>query len=350
MRSESRVRGQRGSLGPVIVLETLTRMRVPSGRRLGALQAEVGARLRNRVEGASVCDRMGGRTLAGLVAVALCAVAGCASVAAPAAYDREMDQPPLVGTEWQLASYQDPGADSPVPVQADSTLSFSASGRFSAHACNYFGGSAQVDADTITFGQGASTQMACMGEPAVLERKVAAILMGSAAWSVRANLLTLTAADGHVLIYRVRPSIYPSLTARTILAGDRAGGHFRLAVDGPPDRPSLVFEERTAPGEGWGTAGIVSPGPDDCLANHVMGAGSLGGQTFLAAWATPDVAKVTTQASEDAPETTLTFYPVRDSTLRIAGAWTAGFHPSRSPVTFYDHTGTVIAAYPNGPC
>ena len=59
--------------------------------RLGALQTEVGARLRNRVEGASVCDRMGGRTLAGLVAVALCAVAGCASVAAPAAYDREMD-------------------------------------------------------------------------------------------------------------------------------------------------------------------------------------------------------------------------------------------------------------------
>lgn len=293
---------------------------------------------------------MGGRTLAGLAAAAVLAVAGCSAAAAPAAYDRDVDQPPLVGTEWQLASYQDPDAASPVAVHTDSTLSFSAADRFSAHACNYFGGSAQVDADTITFGQGASTQMACMGEPAVLERKVAATLRDSATWSIHENRLTLTAADGHVLTYRVRPSIYPNLTARTILAGDRAGGHFRLAFDGPPDRLFLVFEERTAPGEGWGTAGIASPGPDDCLANHVMGVGSLGGQTFLAAWATPEVARVTMRASEDAPETTLTFYPIPDSTLRIAGAWTAGFHPSSSPVTFYDRTGTVIAAYPDGPC
>ena len=261
-----------------------------------------------------------------------------------------MDQAPLVGTEWQLASYQDPGADSPIPVQADSTLSFSAAGSFIARACNRIGGTAQVDADTITFGQVASTRMACIGEPAVLERKVVATLRESAAWSIRANLLTLTGADGHVLTYQVRSSIYPSLTARTIVAGDRAGGHFRLAVDGPPDRPFLVFEVRTAPGERWGMAGIAAPGPGDCLANHVMGVDSLGGQAFLAAWATPDVAKVTTRATEDAPETTLTFYPVPDSTLRIAGAWTTDFRPSSSPVTFYDHAGTVIAAYPNGPC
>jgi hypothetical protein len=119
-----------------------------------------------------------------------------------------VDQAPLVGTEWQLASYQDPGSQSPVAVRADSTLSFSPAGRFSAHACNYFGGSAEVRADTITFGQAGSTLIRCT-----------------------------------------------NLTARTILAGDRAGGHFRLAVVGPADRPFLLFEERTAPGEGWGTAG-----------------------------------------------------------------------------------------------
>jgi heat shock protein HslJ len=293
---------------------------------------------------------MGSRMLAAFAAVAVLTVAGCASATAPAAYDREVDQPPLVGTEWQLTSYQDPGAESPIAVRTDSTLSFSAESRFSAHACNYIGGTAQVDADTITFGQSASTRMGCRGEPAELERRVTATLAGTAAWSIRAERLTLIGADGHVLTYRVRPSIYPSLTARTIVAGDRAGGHFRLAVDGPADRPSLVFEERTAPGAGWGTAGIISPAPGDCLSNHVMGVGSLGGQTFLAAWATPDVAKVTTRAFEDGPETALTFYPVPDSTLRIAGAWITGFHPSRSPVTFYDRTGAVIAGYPNGPC
>lgn len=84
---------------------------------------------------------------------------------------------------------------------------------------------------------------------------MAATLRNSAAWSIRESLLTLTAADGHVLVYRVRPSIYPSLTART------------------PTPP-----------------------------------------------------------------------------LRIAGAWIADFRPDSRPVTFYDRAGTVIAAWPNGPC
>jgi heat shock protein HslJ len=277
------------------------------------------------------------------------AVAGCGSAAVVRGDDGDVEEPPLVGTEWQLASYRLP-AEAPVAVRADSTLSFSAKGRFSAHACNYIRGAARVDAHEITFGQAASTAMACTGEPAVLEQKVSATLMGSADWSIRAGTLTLTGGDGHVLTYRVRPSIYPNLTARTILAGDRAGGNFRLAVDGPADRLFLVFEERTAPGEGWGTAGIAAPGPKDCLANHVMGAGQLGGQTFLAAWATPDVAKVTTQATKNAPEIALTFFTVPGSTLRIAGLWTGRFRPSVSPVTFYNRSGTIIAAYPHGPC
>jgi heat shock protein HslJ len=304
----------------------------------------------NRVECHSVRDGVGTRFVAGLTAAAVLAVAGCASATGPPAADGEVDEPPLVGTEWQLASYQDPAAEAPVPVTTDSTLSFSAKGHFSARACNYIGGTAQVDGHMIRFGGGAMTEMACGGEEGVLETKVVATVQGSVDWSIRARTLTLTGGDGHVLTYRVRPSIYPNLTARTILAGNRDGGQFRLAVHGPSNRPFLAFEERTAPGEGWGRAGIASPGPNDCLANHVMGAGSLGGQTFLVAWATPDVAKVTTQATQDGPETALTFYAVPGSTLRIAGLWTASFRPSNSPVTFYDRNGTVIAAYPNGPC
>jgi heat shock protein HslJ len=121
-----------------------------------------------------------------------------------------VDQPPLVGTEWQLASYQDPGADSPVAVQADSTLSFSPGGRFCAHACNHIGGRAQVDAGTIRFGDTISTAMACMGERGVLESKVIAMLRDSATWSLAAELLTLTAADGCILTYRVRSPATPS--------------------------------------------------------------------------------------------------------------------------------------------
>jgi hypothetical protein len=68
-----------------------------------------------------------------------------------------------------------------------------------------------------------------------------------------------------------------------------------------------------------GSGGVASPGPTDCLADSVLGVGSLGGESFLATWATPKVAKVTTQATKNSPETPLKFYDVPDSTLRIAG-------------------------------
>lgn len=249
-----------------------------------------------------------------------------------------MGEPPLVGTEWQLASYRGPGAEAPVAVRADSTLSLSATGSFTARAGNRFGGPATVDAERISFEESASTARGCTGELMVLDGKVAATLRGSARWAIRGGVLTLAGADGHVLTYRVRPSIYPSLTARTILAGDRAGGQYRLAVEGH----FLVFEYRTAPGERWNSAGHAAPRPGDDLAGHVLGAGELGGETFLAAWATPDVAKVTS----DAADTDLPLHVVPGSTLRIAGRWVADFRPGVSVVTFLDRGGAVLARYP----
>lgn len=176
-------------------------------------------------------------------------------------------------------------------------------------------------------------------------------ISGAVRWSITTSILTLRNPDGHVLTYRVRPSIYPDLNARTIVTGERAGGHFRLAVAGSTKDNNhlyIVFETQIAPGEQWGSGAQASPGPTDCLADTVLGDGSLGGQTFLAAWARPDVAKVTTKATETSAETPLRFYDVPGSTLRIAGLWTATFRPSISPVTFYDRDGNVIAAYPNG--
>jgi heat shock protein HslJ len=87
------------------------------------------------------------------------AVAGCGS-ASPVS-GGGVGEPPLAGTAWQLASYQDSVTAAPVRVKTDSTIAFSPSGRFSAHACNYIGGAARIDGHTITFGQGISTAMAC---------------------------------------------------------------------------------------------------------------------------------------------------------------------------------------------
>ena len=288
------------------------------------------------------------------VAVAVAALfvlAGCASSPAPASSSESAAEPPLVGTEWQLVSYQNPGATGPIAVMTDSTIEFNGKGAYHAHACNYISGGVTISTRSLTFTPGMSTAMGCSGEPNTLERQVDVTVKDSVSWSIRTRVLTLTNRDGHVLTYRVRASIYPDLQARTIVAGDRAGGQFRLAVDGlTTGHLGLVFEARTAPGEQWSQGGQAAPGPKDCLANTVLGVGSLGGQTFLAAWATPDVAKVTTQATKNSPETPLTFYAVPGSTLRIAGLWTATFRPSISPVTFYDKHGKIIAAYPKGPC
>ncbi|HST65299.1 MAG TPA: META domain-containing protein, partial [Mycobacteriales bacterium] len=259
-------------------------------------------------------------------------------------------EPPLLGTAWQLASYQLPGA-APVPVRADSTLAFSPKGTVSIHACNYIGGPAHVVGSRVGFGSAASTDMLCTGERGTLDQHILALLAGGAAdWSIRDRTLTLTGRDGLVLTYRVRASIYPDLTARTLIAGDHAGGQYRLAITGPGGPLGLTIETRTAPGDDWGQAGVIAPGPKDCLANHVTAGGRLGGQAFLAAWATPEVARVTVRAKPGAPETTLPFLAVPGSTLRVAGLWTAVFRPSVSPVTFYDRAGAVIAAYPDGPC
>lgn len=291
-----------------------------------------------------------------VVVAVLIALAGCGSAPPPARTHVRSAEPPLVGTEWQLASFQNPGQTEPVAVKTDSTLEFNGKGGFSAHACNFISGGAAINGHTILFTPGMSTMIACGGEPNILQGQVQATTKGRADWSIRSRILILSNRDGHVLTYRVRPSIYPHLNARTIIAGNRAGGQFRLAVDGPVPGSrhqyhlALVFEARSAPGEPWGSGGVISPGPKECLADFVIGAGSLGGETFLATWATPEVAKVTTQASGNSPEKALTFYDVPGSTLRIAGLWTATFRPSVSPVTFYDKYGTIIAAYPKGPC
>jgi hypothetical protein len=226
-------------------------------------------------------------------------------------------------------------------------------GNFSAHACNYLDGTVTITSDRIQFSPIAQTDMFCSGDLGQLDRKVEATLTGAVSWQISDRILTLTNPDGHVLVYRVRSSGYPDPEARTILAGTQAGGQYRVAVKSPSNGSpamALELETRTVHGEPWGLAGIASPGPNDCLADEVLQSGALGGQTFVGAWATPEVAKVTTQATAGSRETTLKFYAVPGSSLRVVGAWVSGFVPSKSPVTFYDSHGTVIAAYPNGPC
>lgn len=284
-------------------------------------------------------------------------VAGCAAALAAtvgpgaAGSTAPAPEPALVGTDWQLTSYREPGAAEPVPVDIDSTISLTAKGNLSVHACNYIGATARVGLATLTITPGATTDIFCSGKSGELERQVNAMLAaGTVRWSIRDRVLTLTAPDGQVLTYRVRPSPYPDLDARTLAAGKFAGGDWRLAAGRGESGQHLAFETRTEPGAAWGSAGIAAPAPADCLASYVIEAGVLGGRHYVAAWATPKVGRVIVRATPASAEQVLPFHAVPGSSLRIAGAWLADFRPSSSSVTFYDRAGKVITAYPKGPC
>ena len=275
------------------------------------------------------------------------AVSGLGAAGSPAA----APEPTLVDTYWQLTSYRERSAAGSVPVVGiDSTLSLTANGNVAVHACNFMGGTARMGPATLTVTLGVSTAIGCSGADGEIERQVEAMFDSrTVRWSIRDRVLTLSGQEGQVLTYRVRPSPYPDLDARTVAVGKLAGGEWRLAA-GRAGGLYMTFETRTKGDAGWGRSMIRAPGPGDCLASSVMEGGVLGGRHYVAAWATPEVGKVTVRATPASPEQSLPLHAVPDSSLRIAGAWLDDFRPSASTVTFYDRAGAVISAYPNGPC
>lgn len=74
--------------------------------------------------------------------------------------------PDLVGTEWALADFGGVG----VSEGAEATLAFPQSGRVAGKAfCNRFTSSTRIMAEKISFGQMASTKMACL--PALMDQE-----------------------------------------------------------------------------------------------------------------------------------------------------------------------------------
>jgi heat shock protein HslJ len=70
--------------------------------------------------------------------------------------------------------------------------------------CNTGGGAVEVTADTLTFGQIVTTDMACEAGPASVESAVLGILSGTVDYTIDADMLTLD-AGGAGLIFRAAP-------------------------------------------------------------------------------------------------------------------------------------------------
>jgi heat shock protein HslJ len=121
--------------------------------------------------------------------------------------DREVADPdrPLVGTRWVVDGLISGEAVSSVPAGVVASLVFSADGRVAVEAgCNSGGAPVEIAAATMTFGPLALTEMACEGPASEVERVVTAVLTGTVAYLVEADVLTLD-HGGSGLILRAAP-------------------------------------------------------------------------------------------------------------------------------------------------
>ena len=126
---------------------------------------------------------------------------------------REVADPdrPLLGTTWVLDTLGDGAVASSVGTKPAAWIEFNAAGAANADGpaagpvevqghdgCNGFGADATVEGATITFGQVRSTSMACP-DPDNVQLHFGAVLSGTASWSIEADRLTITSADGTFL-------------------------------------------------------------------------------------------------------------------------------------------------------
>jgi len=138
------------------------------------------------------------RTLAAVAAI-LCALAGCARAATPdpTPSDAPADSgSSLTGTEWQLVEMTVGGLTTQVPPSIDAVLRFDGAGSYSARACNYTGGSAEIDDDSLVLGLGSMTAMACRHMGADIDQVLGGLADESVRWAIAGEELTLAAPDG----------------------------------------------------------------------------------------------------------------------------------------------------------
>jgi heat shock protein HslJ len=125
-----------------------------------------------------------------LVAPVWLGLQACANSAAPAPARESV--PSLWGTQWQLQAL----GSEPVMAQSRASLHFPQEGRVAGNgSCNRFTGSVTVQGDRLTFGNMASTKMACPGEAMGQERSYMAALQKAQRYEQQGNILLIHTSD-----------------------------------------------------------------------------------------------------------------------------------------------------------
>ncbi|HEX5837696.1 MAG TPA: META domain-containing protein [Anaerolineales bacterium] len=123
----------------------------------------------------------------------------------------------LENTHWSLVSFGDPGSDQG-PVQRSLVTLILANGQAGGYGgCNSYGGTYQVEADSITFAEMVRTERACEDDRITeQENRYFQALESVARFERTDNLLVLSDADGNgLLVFETPLSIQPGLVPGT---------------------------------------------------------------------------------------------------------------------------------------
>jgi len=257
-------------------------------------------------------------------------------------------EPDLVGTEWQLIQFASSGQTTTIPADIDSVLRFDGKGGFSAHACNYTGGSADLDDQRVVLDMGYSTAMFCSGLEGEVQRVVfGTIGSGPLDWDIERHRLVLRAASGDTLVYRVRASIYPDPSARTLTAGERGRFQYRVAIadtDSGP-RSAVILDVRAGPGTGWNGGGSMLATPIGSGAGaETLLFSELDDEYIVTGVAPAGTVRIVHHDPVSGADTELARYPVDGEDWSVF----AGFVPSHtnsSTISAYDAGGDVVATW-----
>jgi heat shock protein HslJ len=256
-------------------------------------------------------------------------------------------EPDLVGTEWQLIQFARSGQTTTVPADIDSTLRFDGKGGFSAHACNYTGGSADLDGQRVDLDMGGRTLMLCSGLEGEVELAVfGTIGSGPLDWNIDRHRLVLQAGNGDTLVYRVRASIYPDPSARPLTAGERGRFQYRVAIadsDSGP-RSAVMLDVRAGPGTGWGGGSMLATPIGSGAGAETLLFHELDDEYIVTGVAPAGTVRIVHHDPASGADTELARYPVDGEEWSVF----AGFVPSHtnsSTITAYDAGGDVVATW-----
>jgi heat shock protein HslJ len=174
---------------------------------------------------------------------------------------------PLSGTHWQLVSFGQPGAETPVSAGTPVTLEFQENGQAGGSGgCNSFSVQYQVQAGELTFGPIASTKMACTGA-GIMEQEQAYFqaLQSAGKFELTGDQLKIEYNGGQgMLSFAPEQAEVPSETPGA--SDDLAGTSWQLESFGasgeetPVIQGSMLTLEFQAGGQAGGNSGCNSFG------------------------------------------------------------------------------------------